>query len=112
MVLAIQANTCKFVTITPQEAKERMRRIKDGETLTPDLEPSLTPDIEPSLTPNLEPSLTPDLEPSMPPNLPTPNLTQPANICVASSEPYVRPSSFTDEMVDPALRALDHGKYL
>lgn len=104
MVLAIQANTCKFVTITPQEAKERMCRIKDGETLTPDLEPSLTPDIEPSLTP--------DLEPSMPPNLPTPNLTQPANICVASSEPYVRPSSFTDEMVDPALRALDHGKYL
>ncbi|KAG1762678.1 hypothetical protein EV702DRAFT_1226362 [Suillus placidus] len=132
VVLAIQANTCKFVTITPQEAKERMRRIKDGETLTPDLEPSLTPDpepsltpdpepsltpdlessltpdLEPSLTPDLEPSLTPDLEPSMPPNLPTPNSTQPANIRVASSEPYVRPSSFTDEMVDPALRALDH----
>lgn len=41
VVLAIQANTCKFVTITPQEAKEWMRRIKDGETLTPDLEPSL-----------------------------------------------------------------------
>ncbi|KAG1780202.1 hypothetical protein EV702DRAFT_1255566 [Suillus placidus] len=124
VVLAIQANTCKFVTITPQEAKERMCRIKDGETLTPDLEPSLTPDpkpsltpdpepsltpdLESSLTPDLEPSLTPDLEPSMPPNLPTPNSTQPANIRVASSEPYVRPSSFTDEMVDPALRALDH----
>ncbi|KAG1848704.1 hypothetical protein DFJ58DRAFT_729739 [Suillus subalutaceus] len=92
VVLAIQANTCKFVTITPQEAKERMHHIKDGETLTPDLEPSLTP----------------DLEPSMPPNLPAPNSTQPANICVALSEPYVCPSSFTDEMVDPALCVLDH----
>ncbi|KAG2337483.1 hypothetical protein BDR05DRAFT_1004968 [Suillus weaverae] len=90
------------------EAKEQMHCIKDGETLTPDLKPSVTPDLKPSVTPDLEPSLTPDLEPSMPPNLPTPNSTQPANIRVALSEPYVRPSSFTDEMVDPALRALDH----
>ncbi|KAG2046064.1 hypothetical protein BDR06DRAFT_975818 [Suillus hirtellus] len=114
----------------PQKAKEWMRYIKDGETLTPDLKPSLTPDLEPSmppnlptsnltqpvnicdlkpsLTPNLKPSLTPDLEPSMPPNLLTPNSTQLANICVASSEPYMYPSSIIDEMMDPTLCALDH----
>ncbi|KAG1721781.1 uncharacterized protein EDB91DRAFT_1274880 [Suillus paluster] len=84
VVLAIQANTCKFVTITPQEAKERMHCINDGEILTP------------------------DLKPSMPPDLLTPNSTHLANIHVALSEPYVHPSSFTDEMVDLDLHALDH----
>ncbi|KAG2132731.1 uncharacterized protein EDB93DRAFT_1107808 [Suillus bovinus] len=138
VVLVIQANTCKFVKITPQEAKERQCHINDGEILTPDLKPPMPSDLP---APDSTQSSMTNVWTSLPPpssDIPTPHSTQsptantrtsmpppssvfeseqsadyditpaPMTPTAASSEPYMHPSSITNEMVDPILHALDH----
>ncbi|KAG2064776.1 hypothetical protein BDR04DRAFT_1162203 [Suillus decipiens] len=108
VVLAIQANTCKFIKIMPQEAKEWQHCINNGEILTPKVEPPMPPDLP---TPN---STQPSMHNTQTSLLPTPKLmwtstpepTQSSSPTVFS--PYICPSSIMDDMVDPVLCALDN----
>ncbi|KAG1721799.1 hypothetical protein EDB19DRAFT_1599101, partial [Suillus lakei] len=50
VVEAIRLRHCRFVVIDQEEVKERARRIKNGETLTPELEPPLPLEPPPSNT--------------------------------------------------------------
>ncbi|KAG2739821.1 hypothetical protein P692DRAFT_201811305 [Suillus brevipes Sb2] len=66
---AIAEGTCKFVSITHEEVEERMNRIKNGEKLTPELEPPMPPDALPSASP---PTTATPLPSASPPTTATP----------------------------------------
>ncbi|KAG1799392.1 uncharacterized protein HD556DRAFT_1439775 [Suillus plorans] len=102
VVEAIRLHHCCFVAIDQEEAKERAWCIKNGETLTPKLEPPVPLEPPPSNTPDFT---APDDNAasvlfSLPHNI------QPAPL---HGDDDIEPtrSSITDDMVDPELRALD-----
>ncbi|KAG1719237.1 hypothetical protein EDB19DRAFT_1919195 [Suillus lakei] len=136
VVEAIRLRHCRFVVIDQEEVKERARRIKNGETLTPELEPPVplepppsntvappthahtppphatTADISPLSYPvpdNSQPDFTTpdDNAASAPSSLANlPHNVQPAPLHSDDNAEPAR-SSITDDMVDPELHALD-----
>ncbi|KAG1848434.1 hypothetical protein F4604DRAFT_1593923 [Suillus subluteus] len=136
VVEAIRLRHCRFVVIDQEEVKERARRIKNGETLTPELEPPVP--LEPPPSNTVAPptrahtpphATTADISPlSYPvPDNSQPDFTAPDDnaasaLSLANLPHNVQPapphsddnaeparSSITDDLVDPELRALDQG---
>ncbi|KAG2117738.1 hypothetical protein DEU56DRAFT_747916 [Suillus clintonianus] len=136
VVKAIRIHHCRFVVIDQEEVKERARCIKNGETLTPELEPPVPLEPPPSNT------VAPPTRAHTPPHAttadisllsyPVPDNSQPdftapddnaaSALSLANLPHNVQPapphsdddtepacSSITDDMVDPELRALDQG---